>query len=74
MTETATVQSPLPTVAPAFGNVLDFAGDLYGQHLRVDFLHKIRDEQKFPDLDALKARIAEDCDIARELLAANESV
>jgi len=27
MTETATVQSPLPTVAPAFGNVLDFAGD-----------------------------------------------
>ena len=55
-------------------HLLDFAGDLYGQHLRVDFLHKIRDEQKFPDLDALKARIAEDCDIARELLAANESV
>jgi riboflavin kinase/FMN adenylyltransferase len=54
-------------------HLFDFAGDLYGQHLRVDFLHKIRDEQKFPDLAALKSRIAEDCDIARKLLAANES-
>jgi riboflavin kinase/FMN adenylyltransferase len=52
-------------------HLFDFAGDLYGQHLRVDFLHKIRDEQKFPDLETLKARIARDCEIARELLAAN---
>jgi len=51
-------------------HLFDFAGDLYGQHLRLDFLHKIRDEKKFPDLGALKAGIAEDCDIARELLAA----
>jgi len=54
-------------------HLFDFAGDLYGQHLRVDFMHKIRDEQKFPDLTVLKARIAEDCEIARALLAANES-
>jgi riboflavin kinase/FMN adenylyltransferase len=54
-------------------HLFDFAGDLYGQHLRIDFLHKIRDEQKFPDLEALKARIARDCEIAREFLAANES-
>jgi riboflavin kinase/FMN adenylyltransferase len=54
-------------------HLFDFAGDLYGQHLRVDFLHKIRDEQKFPDLDTLKARIAQDCEIARRLLAANAS-
>jgi riboflavin kinase/FMN adenylyltransferase len=54
-------------------HLFDFAGDLYGQHLRVDFLHKIRDEQKFPDLETLQARIARDCEIARELLAANES-
>jgi riboflavin kinase/FMN adenylyltransferase len=53
-------------------HLFDFAGDLYGQHLRVDFLHKIRDEQKFPDLETLKARIGRDCEIARELLAANE--
>ncbi len=54
-------------------HLFDYSGDLYGQHLRVDFLHKIRDEQKFSDLAALKSRIAEDCDIARKLLAANES-
>jgi len=50
-------------------HLFDFAGDLYGQHLRVDFLHKIRDEEKFPSLDALKARIARDCELAKELLA-----
>ncbi|MDP1909071.1 MAG: bifunctional riboflavin kinase/FAD synthetase [Hyphomicrobium sp.] len=50
-------------------HLFDFSGDLYGQHLRVDFLHKIRDEEKFPSLDALKARIARDCELAKELLA-----
>ena len=59
-------------VRQAGGASVRFAGDLYGQHLRIDFLHKIRDEEKFADLDALKARIARDCDIAREFLAANE--
>jgi len=53
-------------------HLFDFNGELYGQHLRVDFLHKIRDEEKFPSLDALKARIALDCEMARGLLAAGE--
>ena len=53
-------------------HLFDFSGNLYGQHLRIDFLHKIRDEEKFADLDALKARIARDCEIAKELLAAKE--
>jgi riboflavin kinase/FMN adenylyltransferase len=52
-------------------HLFDFDGDLYDQHLRIDFLHKIRDEEKFPDLETLKARIAQDCDIAREFLASN---
>lgn len=52
-------------------HLFDFAGDLYGQHLRIDFMHKIRDEKKFPNLDALKAEIARDCAIAKELLAAD---
>ena len=34
--------------------LFDFSGDLYGEHLRVEFLHKIRDEEKYPDLDALE--------------------
>lgn len=46
-------------------HLLDFAGDLYGRHLRVDFLHKIRDEEKFPSLDALRAQIERDCEVAR---------
>jgi riboflavin kinase/FMN adenylyltransferase len=49
-------------------HLFDFAGDLYGAHLRVEFLAKIRDEERYPDLDALKAQIARDCDAARALL------
>ncbi len=41
-------------------NVLDFNADLYGKHVHVEFLHKIRDEAKFDGLDALKAQIAKD--------------
>ncbi len=47
-------------------HVLDFDADLYGQHVRVEFLHKIRDEMKFESLDALKAQIAADVLVARE--------
>jgi riboflavin kinase/FMN adenylyltransferase len=53
-------------------HLFDFDGDLYGQHLRIDFLHKIRDEEKFPDIETLKSRIAQDCEIARDFLASNE--
>jgi len=47
-------------------HVLDFKGDLYGQHVHVEFLHKIRDEMKFDNLDTLKAHIAADVITARE--------
>lgn len=47
-------------------NVLDFDADLYGKHVHVEFLHKIRDEQKFDGLDALKAQIALDVESARD--------
>jgi riboflavin kinase/FMN adenylyltransferase len=45
--------------------VLDFGGDLYGRHVRVDFLHKFRDEEKFADLAQLTRRIASDVEDAR---------
>ena len=51
-------------------HLLDFAGDLYGQTLRVAFTGFIRGEQKFAGLDALKAQISADRDTARALLAA----
>jgi riboflavin kinase/FMN adenylyltransferase len=52
-------------------HLFDFAGDLYGRHLRVEFLAKIRDEERYADLAALKAQIARDCDVARALLTAH---
>jgi len=47
-------------------HVLDFNGDLYGKHVHVEFLHKIRDEMKFNGLDALKAQIASDVEVAKD--------
>jgi len=46
-------------------HVLDFNANLYGKHVHVDFLHKIRDEAKFDGLDALKAQIVLDVEAAR---------
>ena len=47
-------------------HMLDFQADLYNQRLRVRFLHKLRDEQKFAGLDELKAAIATDEQNARQ--------
>jgi riboflavin kinase / FMN adenylyltransferase len=49
-------------------HLFDFSGDLYHRHVRVDFLHKIRDEEKYPDLETMKAQIARDCEAARRFL------
>jgi len=49
-------------------HLFDFDGELYHKHLRVDFLHKIRDEEKYPDLESLRSQIARDCDAARNFL------
>ena len=46
-------------------HLLDFAGDLYGRHLSVTFVQKVRDEQKFASLEALKAAIEADVATAR---------
>ncbi len=40
--------------------IFDFDGDLYGDVLRVRFLHRIRDERKFDGIDELKAQIERD--------------
>lgn len=47
-------------------HLFDFNGDMYGRHVRVKFLHKIRDEMKFDSLDTLKYWIAKDADMACE--------
>ncbi len=45
--------------------VFDFDGDLYGDVLRVRFLHRIRDERKFNGIEELKAQIERDTKRAR---------
>ncbi len=63
-------------VRPTFGGdtlaveayLLDFAGDLYGQTIRLTFTSRIREERRFPSVDALRAQIADDVDTARKRL------
>jgi len=63
-----------PTVNPVPNPLLevhlfDQKEDLYGEHLRVRFLEKLRDEQKYDGLEALKKAIARDAAQAREFFA-----
>ena len=48
--------------------ILDYAGDLYGRELTLEFHYFLRPEQKFPDLQALQAQIHADADHARNYL------
>ena len=49
--------------------VLDFDGDLYGNRLKVRFLSRLRDEEKYSGLDELRAAIADDVANARKFFA-----
>ncbi len=51
-------------------HLLDFSGDLYGRHLRLYFIERLRDEQRFPSVAALQTAIRADIVRAREILAA----
>ena len=50
-------------------HLFDFEGDLYGRRLDVEFVSKLRDEEKFDTLDAMVAQIRIDAIQARDLLA-----
>ena len=50
-------------------HLFDFDGDLYGQRIEVEFVAKLRDEEKFADLDALRAQMDRDAAQAREKLS-----
>ncbi len=54
-------------------HLFDFAGDLYGRHLRVQFLSFLRPERKYESFEALKAQIVRDAEAARHLLASAPS-
>jgi len=63
-------------VRPTFGEatlaveayLLDFSGDLYGQTVRLTFVSRVREERRFPSVDALRAQIADDVEMARRRL------
>ncbi len=66
-------------VRPTFGSgntwlvevyLLDTSMDLYGQELEVEFVARLREERRFPGVDALVEQIRADVDQARTLLAA----
>jgi riboflavin kinase/FMN adenylyltransferase len=50
-------------------HVFDFADDLYGREIEVEFVAKLRDEVKFDSLDALIAQMKVDAAQARDLLS-----
>lgn len=50
-------------------HLFDFTGDLYGRHIEVEFVAKLRDEQKFPDLPSLTEQMHRDAEQARALLS-----
>lgn len=52
-------------------HLFDFDAEIYGRRVRVDFLHKLRDEEKYPDLESLVAQIGRDVDHAKHFLARN---
>ncbi|MGD8588364.1 MAG: bifunctional riboflavin kinase/FAD synthetase [Chromatiales bacterium] len=75
-------QNPLPGVAN-IGNrptvdggtryllevhLFDFARSVYGEHIQVEFVHRLRDEQRFDSFDALRRQIDNDAASARKIL------
>ena len=58
-----------PDAAPVLEvHLFDFDADIYGRRVHVNFLKKLRDEARFPDLDTLVAQIRRDVDEAQTYL------
>ena len=62
-----TFDPPKELLEPHF---FDFAEDLYGQNIEVEFHAFIRGEAKFDSMDVLMAQMTKDCEVARAILAA----
>ena len=50
-------------------HLFDFSGDLYGRHIEVEFVAKLRDEEKFDSLPALTEQMHRDAEQARRILS-----
>jgi riboflavin kinase / FMN adenylyltransferase len=47
-------------------HLFEFSQQFYGKHLRVEFLQKLRDEEKYPDVETLTRQIALDVEHAKK--------
>ncbi|MBQ5859633.1 MAG: riboflavin kinase, partial [Selenomonadales bacterium] len=47
-------------------HILDFAADIYGQELTIEFLAKLRNEQKFSGIEALVNQLHQDVETAKK--------
>jgi len=63
-------RDPSPTVE---AHLLDFSGDLYGQPIQLQFLSRIREEERFPSLEALIQQVQQDILWTREYARRLES-
>jgi riboflavin kinase/FMN adenylyltransferase len=52
-------------------HLLNFDGNLYGENLEVGFVARLREERRFPSIDALAAQIRNDITAARQILGGN---
>lgn len=64
-------EAAAPTVE---AHLLDFDEDIYGQSVRLEFLHRLRGEQKFSGVDELVAQIQKDITQARKIFASQEAI
>ena len=53
-------------------HLFEFSREIYGHYININFLHKLRDEQRFASLDELKGRIQRDIDEARAWIAVRD--
>lgn len=53
-------------------HIFDFQKDIYGKEIEIGFLERLRDEQKFSGLEALKAQLAKDAIEAKEICFKNK--
>jgi riboflavin kinase/FMN adenylyltransferase len=62
-----TFHDDAPRVVESF--ILDYDGNLYGEHVRVEFVERLRDQVKFDSIDELKAQIALDVEQTKAVLS-----
>jgi riboflavin kinase/FMN adenylyltransferase len=53
-------------------HLLNFDGQIYGQEIQLEFISRLRDEQRFPNVDALVNQITQDISEAKRILSAKD--